>query len=118
MRDHILLSELAQSMDGKAAYIIKQLFKAYLTNPQQLPDKTIRSIIEDWNQNNPDGAEGKKEYKTQESFARDRLKNLLKKDDEKVRIILLRRICDYIAGMTDRYAMDCFEKLYGTKGYL
>ena len=118
LRDHILLSELAQSMDGKAAYIIKQLFKAYLTNPQQLPDKTIFSIIKDWKQNNPDGDEENEEYKTRESFARDKLKDLLKKDDEKIRIILLRRICDYIAGMTDRYAMDCYEKLYGTKGYM
>lgn len=42
--DKVLLSELAQSMDGKSDFIIRQLFKAYLNNPQQLPDKTIRTI--------------------------------------------------------------------------
>src|SRR5699024_36262 len=42
--NNILYSELAQSMDGKADYIIRQLFKAYLSNPQQLPDKTITTI--------------------------------------------------------------------------
>lgn len=43
---HILQSELAQKMDGKASYIIRQLFKAFLTNPQQLPDSTIIKIAE------------------------------------------------------------------------
>jgi dGTP triphosphohydrolase len=41
LSSHILQSELAQSMDGKAAYSIRQLIKAYLTNPQQLPDAAI-----------------------------------------------------------------------------
>ena len=119
LKDHILLSELAQSMDGKAAYIIKQLVKAYLTNPQQLPDKTICSIIDDWKRMNPEDSETEKiEYMTKESSSREKLKELLKRNNTDIKILLLRRICDYIAGMTDRYAMDCFEKLYGIKGYM
>lgn len=31
------------------------------------------------------------------------------------KIILLRVICDHIAGMTDRYALDQYDLLYGTK---
>lgn len=42
----ILKSELAQSMDGKSDFIIRQLFKAYLSNPQQLPDNTIVKAYE------------------------------------------------------------------------
>lgn len=32
----------------------------------------------------------------------------------KIRILLLRAICDYIAGMTDQYAMQQFNNLYGS----
>ena len=116
LRDHILNSYVAQCMDGKASYIIKQLVKAYLTNPQQLPDKTIISIVEDWYVLR--GVDDKNtNYMTKASMARDRLKELLNKDDPDIRAILLRRICDFIAGMTDQFAMSCFERLYGTKGY-
>ena len=45
LKDTILLSELAQTMDGKATFVIKRLFKAYLSNPQQLPDSAIKRII-------------------------------------------------------------------------
>ena len=41
----------------------------------------------------------------------------MKKDDSDFKTVLLRRICDFIAGMYDRYAMDCFERFYGEKGY-
>ncbi len=37
----ILHSELAQSMDGKSDFIIRKLFKAYFSNPKQLPDNTV-----------------------------------------------------------------------------
>ena len=119
LSDHILNSELAQKMDGKAVYIIKQLMKAYLTNPQQLPDKTIMSIIERWESKYGKDSKGKdklsdtgKRY-TDESRARAKLKKLMKENDSGIKTILLRSICDYIAGMTDQYAINCFEKLYG-----
>ena len=114
---HILNSELAQSMDGKAAFIIKRLFKAYLTNPQQLPDKTIISIINEWNRIHSVDPKKISEYNTIESDSRERLKMLINENDCTIKNLLLRKICDYIAGMTDQYALDCFEKLYGTSGY-
>lgn len=114
---HIINSELAQSMDGKASFIIKRLFKAYLTNPQQLPDRTIISIVDDWNHLHNVVPTPISKYKTRESDSRDRLKYLLNENDNTIKKLLLRRICDYIAGMTDQYALDCFEKLYGTSGY-
>ena len=118
LRNHILFSELAQSMDGRTAYVIKQLVKAYLTNPQQLPDRTICSIVDEFNgrkKGSIHSSDNIIRYMTQESYARETLKSLLSMKDEDINDILLRRICDYIAGMTDQYAMRCFEKLYGLK---
>jgi len=37
----IINSGEVQRLDGKASYVIRSLAKAYLTNPQQLPDKPI-----------------------------------------------------------------------------
>ena len=54
---------------------------------------------------------------TMASKSRERLKSIMNKDDPDIKAILLRRICDFIAGMTDQFAMNCFERLYGTKGY-
>ena len=109
---HILYSELAQSMDGKASYIIRQLFKAYLTNPQQLPDKTIMSIVQNWCDKNSVQRLNPKTHMTNESSARDKLKELITKDDADIRCLLIRRVCDFIAGMTDQYALKCFSQLY------
>ena len=117
LSNHILLSNLAQCMDGKASYIIRQLVKAYLTNPQQLPDRTIHLIVRDWNEVNSVEEKETLKHMTEASKARERLKQLIKKDDSDISNILLRRICDHIAGMTDQYAMFCFEQLYGSKGY-
>lgn len=117
LSNHILLSNLAQCMDGKASYIIRQLFKAYLTNPQQLPDRTIQIIVQDWDEVNSVKEKEILLHMTEASKSRERLKQLIKKDDFDISRILLRRICDHIAGMTDQYAMYCFEQLYGSKGY-
>jgi len=42
---NILKSESVEKNDGKASYIITRLFKAYLTNPHQLPDESLHKII-------------------------------------------------------------------------
>ena len=108
-------------MDGRASYIIRQLVKAYLTNPQQLPDKTIISIVENFDNNNKKNdntettADEDEKYSSKASKARIKLSTLLKESEAPVSSLLLRRICDYIAGMTDQYALSCFEKLYGIK---
>ncbi len=46
LKNTILKSEIVEKNDGKAAYIIKKLFEAYLTNPHQLPDESLISV---WN---------------------------------------------------------------------
>lgn len=113
--NHILNSELAQCMDGKATYVIRKLFKAYLTNPQQLPDKTIISIIRNWEDDKGVHFNDDEKCMTTASSCRTKLKLLLNQNDLTIHRILLRRICDYIAGMTDDYALKCYAKLYGEK---
>ena len=115
--NRVLNSYLAQRMDGKANYILRNLIKAYLTNPQQLPDKTIlglyRHIMEanEWDR--------KYHNKPATEIVGD-LRNILRSDhfeinDIKYRHSLLRTICDFIAGMTDQFALEQYELLYGEK---
>lgn len=117
LQNHILYTELAQSMDGKASFVIRQLVKAYLTNPQQLPGRTITLIVSDWLKQMGVKPDYDENSITTESYSREKLRELINDGDSKFIVILLRRICDYIAGMTDRYALECYEKLYGSKGY-
>lgn len=44
-RDRILKSESVEKNDGKAGYILKRLFKAYITNSHQLPDIGLKYIL-------------------------------------------------------------------------
>lgn len=109
LKSRILLSEKAQSMDGKASFVIKRLVKAYVSNPQQLPDKTIISIVKeiDYEELYSIGIED-----TVASKARKLLDDSIRNGDNKIKNILLRKICDYIAGMTDKYALEQYKKLY------
>ena len=45
LRNRILNSFEVQRMDGKGRFIIRRLFKAYITNPRQLHDSTIFYIF-------------------------------------------------------------------------
>lgn len=123
LKNRILNSFKAQSMDGKANYIIKRLFKAYLSNPQQLPDKTIISFYRNYNENsngrviNRDKEIGLRFLPAlvgdlREKLKEDHFKNC---NDNKYKCALLRTICDYVSGMTDNYALNQYELLYGTK---
>jgi len=123
LKNRILNSFKAQSMDGKANYIIKRLFKAYLSNPQQLPDKTIISFYRNYNENYLNKAINK-DRKMDLYFSpalvgdlREKLKrdNFTNCNNKKYRCALLRTICDYVSGMTDNYALNQYELLYGTK---
>lgn len=111
IHNRILNSQKAQAMDGKGSFLVRELFKAYITNPQQLPDKTIESlfnnmkdfnVLENYDYNNNIG-----DY-------RDKLNELHSGNDKKYKVMLMRTICDYIAGMTDRYAMQLYSDLYET----
>jgi len=114
VKDRIINSGQAQRMDGKSSYIILQLVKAYITNPQQLPDSTIISIYSNFNGYDIDKYNKKSPISGIVADKRNKLQNdYFNHGNEKFKVALLRTICDYIAGMTDQYALDQYEILYG-----
>jgi len=121
LKNRVLNSFIAQSMDGKSNYIIKRLFKAYLSNPQQLPDKTIISFYNNYNENIFNSYINKKGELPSTAILVGNLRNELKTDHSKnynnneYKCSLLRTICDYISGMTDNFALNQYELLYGTR---
>ena len=121
LKNRILNSFLAQAMDGKSNFIIRQLIKAYVTNPQQLPDKTICTLYkrflpqEEW-KFYENKLKSEYSYKRNVGELRNKLNiDYFTKTDERFNMILLRVICDYIAGMTDNYAIEQYNLLYGSK---
>lgn len=125
LKDRILNSYDAQRMDGIGAYIIRELFKAYIVNPQQLPDKSIAYIFNNYYKlkygcNYRELLKEKKLMDNKDKYdigeMRIKLKDLhFANDDNMYKISLVRTICDYIAGMTDKYAMDKHRELYNIK---
>lgn len=95
LKTSVLSSYSAQAMDGKGEYIIRKLYSAFSNNPSQLPDTAIASFCEH----------------IDISFQRAIFNDYV--EDNKA--ILHRCIIDYIGGMTDRFAYDEYDRLYGTK---
>jgi len=109
LKNCILNSNIAQSMDGKSFFILRRIIYAYLDNPQQLPDSTIKNLFM--------RLLGKDYYVDTMSIGdlRQMLsKHHYEKNDITYRQLLMRTICDYIAGMTDDFAIKQYNILYGT----
>jgi len=119
-RKRILLSYQAQKTDGKAAYVIKKIVEAYLTNPQQMPDNAVIMLFVDYFSKTDTMKNAIKKVFDEN---RDRSDNigewraeLEKKKREKecsFNASLVRTIIDYVSGMTDDYAIALYEQLYG-----
>ena len=102
-------SKDVERMNGKGQYIIRKLFEAYYTNPQQLPDGPILHFMVDIGKyQNIDIA---RENGT--GLVRTEFDEALKNLGMISKILLMRRICDHIASMTDRYAIKEYNSLYG-----
>ncbi len=78
MFDNVYLNNKAKTEEGKAEYIIEELYKYYLKNIDNLPKEHIAM------------------YRNFESSKED-------------------IICDYIAGMTDRYVVNVFTNIFVPK---
>lgn len=109
----VLYTHDVQRSDSKGKYIIKNLFEAYYTNPQQLPDTVIRNTYRTFHKGETAdidymGDIGEIRHKFESDITSYRGDGLDNKD-----ICLMRMICDYIAGMTDNFAISEYEKLYG-----
>jgi dGTPase len=97
--NEILNSYTVNRMDGKAKYIIKQIFKAYYENPRQLPNATLKKYHEITGKPYIRRIINKNET--------EKILGEMKRDQQFVRLI-----CNHIAGMTDKYALEEYEKLY------
>lgn len=102
LKNNVLNSYSAQTMDGKGAYIIRRLFEAYLSNPAQLPDGAIMNFYS--MASISAGTIGEMRGKINDY-----------RNTEIRRNSLMRAIADYIGSMTDSHAYDQFDMLYGTK---
>ena len=96
-------------MNGKGDYIIRKIFEAYYSNPQQLPDgPIIHFMVESGEYDNADQA--KEEGR---GAVRNRFEDVMNNPTTIMQLALMRRICDHIASMTDHYAINEYNSLYG-----
>ena len=109
----ILNSHKAQSMDGKGNFIIREVLKAYVTNPQQLEDKTIQRLFYNLRKQDVDLIDDVPQSKFSDvGLLRQTLKKEHAKGNEIYDVVLLRTICEHIGGMTDNYIMKLYANLY------
>ena len=111
LKSVILNSNITQRMDGKAYFLLRQITKAFISNPQQLPNKTIYTLLKNYcNINGNSGqnlrnaiakVEGGSLTGNQYVIFREHLKKLHIKKDELYLVALIRTIEDYVLGMTD-----------------
>ena len=109
----VLYTHDVQRSDSKGKYIIKNLFEAYYTNPQQLPDTVIRNIYKAFHENDENYIDYMFDIGELRSLVEDDIISYRNNNDSKPDVCLMRIICDYIAGMTDKFAISEYEKLYG-----
>ncbi len=129
LKNNILDSYSVQKMDGKGAYVVRKLVRAFLSNPQQLPNEYINRLIksEIMREDNKHYIvlQGKilsklsnydvsKAASWKDYECREVLRVFVEDSDCRTMIYdnLLRIVIDYVAGMTDRYAMNRYKELY------
>lgn len=115
--NRVLSSYDIQTADAKGKYIIKKIFQAYYTTPQQLPNHCVYDFLSTYK---PTDYSETEILKITRSDGIGKIRNIfseiiknLKDDDYKAKLILMRVICDFIAGMTDSFAQKTYENLYG-----
>lgn len=95
-------------MNEKGRYIIRKLFEAYYAHPQQLPDGPIMHfMVEVGVFNNIDEAK-----KVGPGPVRTQFEKIMENPPAIYKCLLMRRICDHIASMTDHYAIAEYNSLY------
>ena len=102
-------SKEVERMNAKGKYIIKKLFEAYNSHPQQLSDGPILHFLVDIGQyTNIESANAVGTGRIRTEFNRAMMNPKMI-----YRCLLMRQICDHIASMTDRYAIEEYNNLYG-----
>lgn len=87
--DNIYQSPMTSIMDVKAQKIVGEIYNSYLNNPKQLPNRVYKKYMDA--ENSADKTPGHDGYV----------------------ITPARVLCDYIAEMTDRTALETYDKLFG-----
>lgn len=100
-----------ERMNEKGKYIIRKLFEAYCAHPQQLPDGPILHLLVEMKRNGYENLAVAKENGIGE--ARLEFEKIMRNPNIYQQCLLMRRICDHIASMTDHYAIEEFNNLYG-----
>jgi dGTPase len=113
--NRIINSHIAQRMDGKSKIIIRSLFESFLMNPQHLPDTTIITLYKNYlSKSDWDKIVSKQSYGLTGTLREKIGHDYYQQNSLKFKNVLLRTICDYIAGMTDGYAIKQYNIMYGT----
>lgn len=121
----VINNYMIDRMNDKSKFVLRQIIKAYITNPKQLPDNVFESytkvcsiptLHEKIGQINsvPANIRISKNIWVPENI------RYLSRNDFKIHKqliikdkVFLRLISDYIASMTDFYALQQYQKLYG-----
>lgn len=129
LKNVILNSRSVKRMDGRGEFIIKRLFEAYITSPQQMSDSAIEAVFREYlkGQGNPlafarplfdDPAQVRVTF--EHCYTKESWTHFCAAQGERVevdrldfKLALLRAVADYVAGMTDSYAGKEYQKLYG-----
>lgn len=129
LKNSILDSYEVQKMDGKGAFVVRKLLRAYVSNPQQLPDEYISRFIRiELRRHLPDdvftnfistvGNDNMSishDVNTWQVYECRQALRVIKSDQYLSNItysILLRIVFDYVAGMTDTFALKQYRELY------
>lgn len=87
--EYVYSSPLANQMDTKATYIVHKLYDSFIKNPQQLP------------------------YRTRQLYGMAKIGEVnSKRLDAGYTLTPERVICNYISGMTDRYALENYKRMF------
>lgn len=112
----VLSSYDIQVSDAKGAYIVRKLFEAFYATPQQLPDNSIISYLlrtQEYDKNGGISYLGTLRQKRGIGYIRKEFNSKYHSYNPDENVLLMRVICDHIAGMTDGYALRIYRKLYG-----
>lgn len=103
-------SQEVERMNAKGKFVIERLFKSYYAAPQQLPTGILiqclleqDSVFSSWNEALEAGS----------GAVRINFKKIYEKPTLEQNLILMRKICDHIAGMTDHFALEEYKNLCG-----
>ena len=87
------------------------MFEAYYSHPQQLPDGPILHLLVDMGSEKYKNIDDAKKAGIGE--ARVEFDKVLNNPKIDIECMIMRRICDHIASMTDHYAIEEYNNLYG-----